>query len=112
MNFKSLVIRPGEEKTLQSSETCALVISNACIPDISAGPGPSRLFASVSNQRILLTTLVPGLRENDMLNFKVPLESIIKLEVVGAHPVHVIGYLNSLVDEALLEEEEEEETEE
>ena len=113
--FISLVIKPGEHETLQSSEVASVLISNVCIPDVSAGKAPSRLFATVSGgpTRALLATLVPETHETEMLNFKVPLEQSVKMEVTGAHPIHVIGYMNILDDDldVILEEEDEEEEE-
>lgn len=96
----------------RSSEDRSVVISNACIPDVSAGAAPTRLFANLVNgpENILVTTLVPGIHESEMLNFKVPLNGAVTLRVVGAHPIHLIGYMNLIQDasDIIMEEEEEE----
>ena len=119
VEFVSGILRNGETLCLESTETMALVVSNLCIPEVDPANASlvSRVFAC-RGDRTLLATLVPGVSQMQTINYKVPPAEKVALEVVGPHPVHVIGYRFSLEDDSsdseilFVEEEEEEEEEE
>ena len=116
--FVSGIIRSGEALSFSSSEVLCLVISNICIPEIDIDKAniPTRVFAVNGSDRMLLGTLVPGLHEMDAVNYKVPPLGKVDIEILGPHPVHVIGYRQPLPFESdsdlsrVSREEEEEES--
>jgi hypothetical protein len=115
LEFVSAVVSPGNPVVLTVTAPSRLVISNVCIPEIdpSTPSQPSRLFGTVLGgpDRALIATLVPGHAEAEMVGFKVLPDHRCRLETVGPHPVHIIGYLEPPEQEGGSEEEEEEEEE-
>ena len=117
VEFLAGVLKDGETTTLKATDETGLVISNLCIPEVDPAnaDNPSRIFAH-KNGRFLLATLVPGVCEMSVINYKVPPSEEVTIEASGPHPVHFIGYRFSLEDSSdsdiLFGEEEEEEEEE
>jgi hypothetical protein len=114
IQFVSAIVKPNEPVLLTALSPFRLVISNACIPDISPTSPiqPSRLFGTVSpssSNRTLLATLIPGRFELQTFGFVVAPGNHILLETVGPHTVHVIGHLHSLEESSSSNEEDEEE---
>jgi hypothetical protein len=115
--FVSVVVKPGDQTILSATDSMGLVLSNCCIPSISSSAPslPSRLFVTLLSrptERILLATLVPGRVESDMLAFRISPGERVRLEGRGPHDIHVIGYLQTLVEENGVDDEPEEDEEE
>lgn len=121
------IIAPGQTVTLDIPDDANMYITNVCIPKIPEGTKsvPQRLLAHIitidpyqeedqvdvsklPHIDIMISALVPGEKEHEVVNFCFSPLNIVKLYNQGTCEMHISGY-NVPIDEEEDQEEDEEE---